>query len=905
MNAETILKAKKGFLFLAVFLLILPGTAQNCPGSLLFDAANPAVNLPASNQYYTGNNGGYTWECWFLLNQPFGSDVRALINAVDGVLFEDMWLGFGWQGGWFNEPVTRLVFKVDGPNSTFPTQTNCSYEPPGGFQLNTWYHAAGVMNYNSQLGTLYVNGVAVDQRTITTPPITRVIPTELSYNWNATPFPLFGNMDEVRIWTRPLTALEVATNYTQCLTGNEQDLLLYYRCNQPGGLNVPDATPNMNTGTFAMAQGWSNLDAGVTGTACAIPAATLNITGTGSQICGGQSATLTAGTAVSYTWSTGAGAQSIVVAPNTTSTYTVWGSVSVCSVVSTASAVITVTVIPISPVSIVAINPQICAGSTTTLLAFGASSYTWSTGIISNSITVNPPVTTTYFVYGSPCTNTASPAMVTVTVNPLPVVTVSSAGPVCSGATVTLTAGGASTYTWSTGSTGSSLAAAPPSTLSYTVTGSTGNCTAQAVSTVSVLPNPMPVASGASVCIGEAAALTASGGVSYFWMGPNNFFSSVSNPVIPVTTNASIGIYTVTVTGSNFCTASATVQLAGNPFALPVVSIIGKTNVCLFSKVDLSGSGGVTYTWTGPGNFSSLQPYISFWANTPAVSGVYTLSVKNSSNCAGAGTVQVNVFPPPNGSIRCSHNNRCVPFCSTFSFSPSASNAASIATTAFSVANISTGNPGLTYCFEQAGDYKASVVFTDENGCSNASELLVSAYPLPQADFAVSPEHPVEGLDPVIFTNTSKGAAQEKWHWYFTDHWGGSSHMQHTSHLYESAGTFPVAMVVSNTWGCSDTIIKNITIDSDFGLYVPNAFSPNGNDLNEIFQPKGIGVITYRLEVFNRWGELLFSSNDFYKGWDGRYKGELCKMDTYIWKIAVTGPSGKSKQYTGHVSLLN
>jgi gliding motility-associated-like protein len=252
---------------------ILAGSScfsQNCEGSLLFDNTNPAVDLPLTNHWYTAANGGYTWECWFKLNQPFTVDIRPLICSIDPVLFEDMYLGFGWDGGWFNEPSNRLVFKVDGPNSTFPTAPNCSYEPAGGFVIGTWYHAAGVMNYNTQTATLFVNGLPVDTIPVTTPPNTRAISTELSFNfnWASSPLPLFGNMDEVRIWDRPLTNAEIANNFDKCMSGNEPNLYLYYRCNNLTDPTVADATPNSNTGIFSITPGWSVQQAPVNGANC-------------------------------------------------------------------------------------------------------------------------------------------------------------------------------------------------------------------------------------------------------------------------------------------------------------------------------------------------------------------------------------------------------------------------------------------------------------------------------------------------------------------------------------------------------------------------------------------------------------------------------------------------------------
>lgn len=346
--------------------------SQSCPGSLLLDASNSVVDLPSTNQYYTGNNQGYTWECWFKLNQPFGTDIRPLICSIDGVSFEDQWLGFGWQGGWFNEPVTKLVFKVDGPNSTFPTGPNCSYQPTGGFIIGTWYHAAGVMDYANQIAKLFVNGILVDSKPITTPPITRVIPTQLGLNYGGAFLPLYGNMDEVRIWTRALSATEIAANYDKCLSGSEPNLFLYYRCNQPGGSNVLDASPNNNTGLFATSPNWSTQQPVITGTACASSTSTFSANvsstcqGTNTSIASVTLSTNVSNPVFSYSWTNSSG----VLVNQTNSSSSLTNSVS-----SLANGIYSLTVQMVAPCGIttsltktltincIQSNPSLCTGN--------------------------------------------------------------------------------------------------------------------------------------------------------------------------------------------------------------------------------------------------------------------------------------------------------------------------------------------------------------------------------------------------------------------------------------------------------------------------------------------------------------------------------------------------------------
>jgi gliding motility-associated-like protein len=630
--------------------IITPTVSQICPGSLLFDATHPAVDLPVNNQYYSGNNGGYTWECWFKLNQPFGTDMRPLISSVDGVLFEDQWLGFGWQGGWFNEPVTKLVFKVDGPNSAAPTGPNCSYAPPGGFIIGTWYHAAGVMDYTNQISKLYVNGILVDTKMITTPPITRVIPTELCLNWANAPLSLFGNMDEVRIWTRALPATEILTNYNQCLIGNEQDLILYYRCNQPGGTTVIDATANNNTGTFSNLSSWSTQQPNITGTACANSGVPFTTTNSNSLICSGETAALTANGALSYTWSTGATSASIAVSPTVTSSYTVSGIVSACSGIN--NAIITVSVIPV-PIITVTGNAVVCFGSSATIMVNGANTYTWSNNSVANSINVSPPISTTYSVIGTigTCTNSA---VTTVSILPTPTIILSPNTSICggTGASATLTASGANSYTWNSsvnlsGANGSIVTATPNVTETYTVTGELSTCTGSAVTTVSVMPSPTISLNSSStiICPSSSVILNATGATNYTWSPASTLSSSSGTQVIasPNTTTT----YSVFGTNST-CTNVAQTQVVVTVTNNPVIASNSAT-ICSTTSTNLIATGGVTYTWSPTANLNTTLG--SNVISTPPSSVIYTISGSSSFGCIGSTSVSVFVIPTPTISI--------------------------------------------------------------------------------------------------------------------------------------------------------------------------------------------------------------------------------------------------------------
>lgn len=122
-----------------------------------------------------------------------------------------------------------------------------------------------------------------------------------------------------------------------------------------------------------------------------------------------------------------------------------------------------------------------------------------------------------------------------------------------------------------------------------------------------------------------------------------------------------------------------------------------------------------------------------------------------------------------------------------------------------------------------------------------------------------------------------------------------------------------MSLIATNQYGCSDTASINVTTETD--LQVPNAFTPgNGgstggfydiNSLNnDIFFPYASGIISYKFEIFNRWGELVFVTNDFKQGWDGYYKGKMAQKGVYVWKIYAKFNNNKVIRRTGDVTLL-
>ncbi|MGZ4034245.1 MAG: LamG-like jellyroll fold domain-containing protein, partial [Bacteroidia bacterium] len=318
----------------SIQVIVIEPVATSCEGSLDFTNTNSSVHLPLTTDIYSSN--GFTWECWVKLTDPFGTDFRPMICAIDSVVYEDIALAFGWVGGVGDVPVTSLAFKVDGPGG--PSSSTCNYMPPGGFILGTWYHVAGTMNYLTHTGKLYLNGFLVDTKTITSTPFSRIIRSQLSWDVALNPAypgpPLGGNLDEVRIWKKVRTDSEIAANYNQCLSGTDTNLVIYYQANQTAGTLCLDATPYGNDGTLSAPTLWSTQQAAIITTNCAYlcnefcPAL---VACADTTICDGSSVQLSvSGGYTSYSWSpsTGLSDSSIsnpIANPLVTTSYVVTG----------------------------------------------------------------------------------------------------------------------------------------------------------------------------------------------------------------------------------------------------------------------------------------------------------------------------------------------------------------------------------------------------------------------------------------------------------------------------------------------------------------------------------------------------------------------------------------------------
>jgi gliding motility-associated-like protein len=378
-------------------------------------------------------------------------------------------------------------------------------------------------------------------------------------------------------------------------------------------------------------------------------------------LCGGQTTTLLANGATTYAWSPAVGLSattggSVDATPLVTTTYTVVGTALGCTNTQTID-------ITVTPYPIVSISPSasaICEGDSKGFTASGATTYLWSpaTGLSTTTgttVTADPVVTTSYQVIGSTngCNDTATAVL---TVNPIPVTTISPDVTICSGQTTPLVAGGATTYSWTpttglSAATGANVIANPMVTTTYTVTGTSLLCTSAATMTVTVNQTPTVSVSPAqfAFCDGGSTLLTAAGATSYVW-SPATGLNQTAGTYVTANPTATT---TYTVVGSTLgCidNAVSTITVYPNPVVdFTVDEPTGCVPHCVvFGNASTIATGSNTYTWDfGNGETANGMNQAYCYAD----SGTYTVTLTATSNNNCVSTLEkidyISAYPNP------------------------------------------------------------------------------------------------------------------------------------------------------------------------------------------------------------------------------------------------------------------
>lgn len=207
--------------------------------------------------------------------------------------------------------------------------------------------------------------------------------------------------------------------------------------------------------------------------------------------------------------------------------------------------------------------------------------------------------------------------------------------------------------------------------------------------------------------------------------------------------------------------------------------------------------------------------------------------------------------------------------------------------------------------YNNAGLYDVSLTVMTDSACIDTVTLLkpdlITVLPIPTAGFLVEPNE-VTVLDPIV--NVQDGS-QDAITWFYEMGDGGTYHVPNFSHGYVEGGIFYIVQVVTNQFGCADTAYQKVVVN-DHLFFAPNAFTPDGDGINDEFLPIVTGAHVYELLIYNRWGEVIFDTSDPKKGWNGKVKGSdtYAPIETYVYKAVVVDIGENEREYLGHVTIV-
>ena len=629
------------------------------------------------------------------------------------------------------------------------------------------------------------------------------------------------------------------------------------------------------------------------------------------NICVGESVTLDANPSLgggNFSWAPGGQTtQTITVSPATTTTYTVTYSVNGCS--SNGSAEVTVNPYPTVQVTD---SVTICEGNSTTLFAnpsISGGTFNWvnppANGQTTSSITVSP---TTYTEYVVEYTRNGCMAtdMGRVYVTPAATVSVTN-DTICEGDAATLvatTTGNPNNITWSPGGfTGSSITVSPSTTTDYVATITTNSCVNRDTGTVVVVASPTPTPSNnGPYCEGETIQLNvdATPFATYSWAGPGGFTSNQQNPSRNNAITAHAGEYQVLVEVAG-CSGIGFTTVVVNERVDNTITQAGP--FCADDAIVNLQTTGVGGTWSGSGiSNSGNGTFDPSLANIGNNNITYTPAAGTCENPAQS-TIVVN--PLPIVEFDASSFLGCAPFATTFTDLTNPNAAQLLWEFGDNASSNQTGTA--THTYNAPGVYDITLTATTAQGC--VSTLTKPAYievvEQAIADFTADKENVSAEAATVIFTNNSSNANIFEWDFNGED----VSIDENPSHTFGTSGNqVNITLIASNEGGCADTAYLTLEVVEDLLFFVPNAFTPDGDKFNQTFSPvftTGYDARTYNFQVYNRWGELIFESNDPEIGWDGSYQNKLAQQGTYIWKLSFKSSSSDLKiSKSGTLQLL-
>ena len=390
------------------------------------------------------------------------------------------------------------------------------------------------------------------------------------------------------------------------------------------------------------------------------------------------------------------------------------------------------------------------------------------------------------------------------------------------------------------------------------------------------------VSDDVGVCIGNSTTLSATGGASYVW-SPATYLSN-PNSSNPVCTPLDDITYTVEITTADGCVVIDTVNV--DVFFNPPIPVLPDSlEVCLGTNVEVVASGGDTYFWypsaglnTNTGSTVLASPnssqyyYCDFTNACATVTDSVYITVLEATITAGTDTI---ICPGDTAMVWAEGGV-------SYNWIPSV---------------LYQQNNGAIAYVRPNGSTVYIVEGTDEKGCIDYDSVRVDLFPKPSVQ-TVPDVYAIVGDAVQLGVTSINSAGTYVWSPPFA-----LSCTNCTSPIANPNQTYTYLVSYTDENSCQAQ--DHVTIHYDPILYVPNTFTPDGDEYNNTFSPIGSNIEDYEMLIFDRWGEIIFETHDLNIGWDGTYNGILCQDGTYTWKITLKGYDTDEKEvHVGHINII-
>ncbi|MBI1837130.1 MAG: gliding motility-associated C-terminal domain-containing protein, partial [Flavobacteriia bacterium] len=445
---------------------------------------------------------------------------------------------------------------------------------------------------------------------------------------------------------------------------------------------------------------------------------------------------------------------------------------------------------------------------------------------------------------------------------------------------------------------------------------------------ITVLALPSATISGnATICSGSTSNVsfngTANATVTYTINGSANQTvtldgtGNASVTTAALTANATYNLVSITSAGAPACTQTITGSITITVLPLPTATISGNATICSGTNTSISFNGTpnamIAYSINGGANQTILLDgtgNASVNSGTLTATTVYallgiTLTSSPFCNAVLNNSITITVENAPVISFTPNTTFGCAPLLVTFTNTTSNANNC---VWNFGDGGTANGCGIVNHTYTTAGCYDVTLTSESANGCVSSLTMpnLICVEAMPIASFEPTPavisvSHPISTM-----INNSSNAVS--YNWNFGD--GSNSTLinpEHTFNINETEN-YTITLIASSQSGCKDTAKVTITVEEELIYYIPNTFTPDGDKFNQTFQPvfsMGIDPFHFNMLIFNRWGEIIFESNDAKIGWDGTYGGKIVEDGVYTWKINFKLKTNDDhKMIVGHVNVL-